>query len=36
LGAGGCSSSGAQSLWLALPVFAAFAMRRRRRAAKAA
>jgi MYXO-CTERM domain-containing protein len=30
LGSGGCSSSGAQSLWLALPVFAAFALRRRR------
>jgi len=36
LGAGGCSSSGVQSLWLALPVFAAFALRRRRRTASAA
>jgi hypothetical protein len=26
---GGCSSSGVQSLWLALPVFALFALRRR-------
>ena len=30
VGAGGCSSSGAQSLWLALPLFAGFALRRRR------
>ena len=29
LPSGGCSSSGAQSPWLALPVFAAFALRRR-------
>jgi MYXO-CTERM domain-containing protein len=29
---GGCSSSGVQSLWLALPVFALFALRRRRAA----
>jgi MYXO-CTERM domain-containing protein len=36
LGSGGCSSSGAQSLWLALPIFAAFALRRRRRAAPVA
>ena len=30
LPSGGCSSSGVQSLWLALPVFALFALRRRR------
>ena len=29
---GGCSSTGVQSLWLALPVFALFALRRRRAA----
>jgi hypothetical protein len=29
---GGCSSSGLQSIWIALPVFAAFALRRRRSA----
>jgi MYXO-CTERM domain-containing protein len=33
LGSGGCSTSGVQSMWLALPVFAAFALRRRRSAA---
>jgi MYXO-CTERM domain-containing protein len=31
-GGGGCASSGAQTAWLALPVFALFAWRRRRRA----
>jgi hypothetical protein len=31
-GGGGCSSTGVQSLWFALPVFAAFVMRRRRTA----
>ena len=29
---GGCSSTGMQSLWLAVPVFALFAFRRRRTA----
>jgi MYXO-CTERM domain-containing protein len=29
-GGGGCSSTGVQSLWLALPIFALFALRRRR------
>ncbi len=32
LPSGGCSSSGAQSLWLAVPVLALFALRRRRTA----
>ena len=32
LPSGGCSSSGVQSIWLALPVFALFALRRRRTA----
>ncbi|HEY4885988.1 MAG TPA: DUF4091 domain-containing protein, partial [Myxococcales bacterium] len=32
LPSGGCSSWGLQSIWLALPVFAAFALRRRRSA----
>jgi MYXO-CTERM domain-containing protein len=30
-GGGGCASSGAQTAWLALPAFALFALRRRRR-----
>jgi MYXO-CTERM domain-containing protein len=31
-GGGGCASSGAQTAWLALPLFTLFALRRRRRA----